>query len=187
MAVEDVEGGRHYSRLKAHLPEPLVSWTALDQWKTSVAKLLWDCRRLATEIVQACEQAGAEIHPDQEKFNQGLWWGFPALVYSTHLRAAQQYDDPLDYTPEYTSTGWILRKAGYRIAVHTSREDIEGWRDVHTELLVPLARDEWKERAGKLVEQYQGLRKQAEGVRQALRREVERGMFDGGRCDDGCP
>ena len=174
------EDDLYYDPLQRHIPDSAV-WDGLQRWKAELARLLWKCRNLMTEIVVTAEcETGEKVRPSQDWAKPGLYWDFPRRVYvDLLLRAEGRHGGGSQWQLESRAQGWVLRYGGRGMAVHLEQGVLTGWEKT---LKAMCGDQDWQTRATDLVQQQRHLCGEAEPIREPLSIEIGRGSFGGGTC-----
>ncbi len=195
LAVEDMDPYLPY--LKSHMPDKKL-WRDFGRWKSDVVKYFMLCRELVETIIYISEQrTGAEIVNPYEVLAEGLDWGFVSNIYRM---STAKYGVDAGRMSEFRQYGiypWTYRDCGLRelgyqgplmptlvpIGYHHDNDVLEKWRAIHCELVTTKP---FEEQAEKLGIEYQRLTEIAGSIRQPIGVEIERKVFDRGRCP-ACP
>lgn len=174
----------YFPRLQGHIPGPTLG-EDLGKWEKGAADLLWGCRQLMGQIVDVCErEAGVKLCTPRGPSIRGLFWGFPKQVYMDALNKAAGFRPPHPDSSYAQGSGLlILQRGGEKLAAAKNQGQLQSLEGAHRRL---LASGDWSASAQAMVARYQDLEKRARAIQTVLRRETERGLFDGGRCDY-CP
>ena len=75
---------------------------------------------------------------------------------------------------------YTLSHGASGIACHGDRTVLQEWKNTFENM---LQLDDWTGQAKDLVGRHENLKELARPMREVLRKEIERGTFDGGRCE----
>ena len=184
-----VEGDLHFTCLRDHLSNDCL-WRSFDRWKAEGAAYLDACGQLVQAIVYECQQrTGSSILISQEWSQEGIFWGFARQVYEHHTGLADGTTgvDGLGYDFKEQPSGepgqgvvYALWHGSSGIACHGDRKVLQEWKSTFENM---LQLDDWTGQAMDLVGRHGNLKDLARPIGEVLRREIERGTFDGGRCE----
>lgn len=185
-----VEEDLYFACLRDHLSDD-SAWRSFDQWKTKGAAYLYACRQLVQAIVGECERrtTGSSILISREWPREGIFWYFARQVYVHHTGLAEGIGgvEKLGYTDDEQcslspgqGTVRALRHGGLPIACHGHWSVLEQWKSKYEDM---LQGNDWTAQAKDLVGRDENLKEMARPIREVLWKEMERGTFDGGRCE----
>ena len=179
----------YFTCLQDHLSTDCL-WRSFDQWKAKGAAYLDACCELVQTIVYECQQrTGSSILISQEWSQEGIFWGFARQVYEHHTGLADgtRGVDGLGYDFKEQPGGepgqgvvHALWHGSSGIACHGDRKVLQDWKSTFENM---LQLDDWTGLAKDLVGRHENLKEMARPIREVLRKEIERGTFDGGRCE----
>ena len=185
VAEEDL----YFTCLRNHLSDDCL-WRLFDQWKTEGAAYLDACGQLVQAIVHECQtRTGSSILIPQEWSQEGIFWSFARQLYMHHTGMADGTSgvDGLGYDfkeqpssmPEQRGV-YALFHGSSGIACHGDRTVLQEWKNTFENM---LHLDNWTGQAEDLVGRHENLKEMARPIGEVLRKEIERGTFDGGRCE----
>ena len=185
-----VEQKEFFSFLQEHVPDD-GRWGLLMPWKEGASNYLHTCHRLVQTIVREVWRQTDTNEILIEQWPQvGIFWAFAARVYWHHLMLTRWPSgkglNGLSYRYEQSPSRvvdqgniWTLWHGGDGIACHQSKELLEEWEGAHKILLAEL---DYSSCGKALLVHHKKLEDLIKPLKNLLQAEMDRGMFDGGRC-----
>ncbi len=187
-----VDSDLYLPYLRHHLPEQDL-WDGIEAWRTATAAYIVDCQEGFLALVRHIEQqTRQQLMPESEWPQTGIFWTFATQLFRHYSMltafsgavglSAGKYVVGEAESSKLPDQGSVFQlwHGSTGIACHTSRETLEDWTDIHRNFMKDASRQRDVVALGRRLEV---LENKAEKLRMRLRMEVERGMFDGGRCE----
>ena len=112
-------------------------WKGVEVWKEETGSLLWRCRQLVEEIVEASKQAvGATVRRPGNYPHPTLYWEYVNQIYIAQFpRTARPPGQPSkEYAYSRKGWRWRLLFGNRRIATHRDNDVLKSWAAIHHEM-----------------------------------------------------
>ena len=131
-----VERDPLFPSLQEALPAASL-WKGVEVWKEETGSLLWRCRQLVEEIVEASEQAvGATVRRPGNHPYPTLYWEYVNQIYIAQFPQTARPPGQPSKEYAYSRKGWRWRLlfGNRRIATHRDNDVLKSWAAIHHEM-----------------------------------------------------